>query len=221
MVVDKVLDDSRVDGQATAKTRARYQRLSAFYDVMEASSEKRFSPWRLKLWHMATGPRILEAGVGTGKNMPYWPTGALITAIDLTPGMLNRAQQRAKTLGVAAELQLGDIQALDFPDESFDTVVSSCVFCSVPNPKKGLSELRRVLRPGGEVLLLEHVRSANRLLGAFMDALNPLVVRMMGANINRHTVENVLAAGLRVDQVEDLDRMGIFKLIVARRDIGD
>jgi len=195
--------------------------MSKYYDLMQAGGEKRFGPWRRQMWAMVRGPRVLEVGVGTGRNMDYWPEGVQMTAVDLTPGMLVFARQHAQTLGIAADLRLGDIQALDFPDKSFDTIVGTCVFCSVPDPVMGLSELERVLRPGGEVLLLEHVRSEKRVLGALMDALNPLVVRVMGANINRHTVENVRAAGLTIERVDDLDHVGIFKLIVARRGTHD
>src|SRR5450759_2427618 len=100
---------------------------------------------------MARGPRILEIGVGTGKNMPYWPSDAQMTAIDLTPGMLDIARQHAKNLDVSADLRLGDAQALDFPDASFDTIVATFVFCSVPDPVLGLRELSRVVQPNGQV----------------------------------------------------------------------
>ncbi len=200
----------------TATTRARYQRISPFYDFMEVLPEKRYIPWRGRLWSLVTGPRVLEVGVGTGKNMPFYPPEMEITAIDLTPGMLERAVKRADGLKLAVDLRLGDVQDLEFPDDTFDTVISTCVFCSVPDPILGLKEVLRVTKPGGQALFIEHVRSEKPLLGALMDLVNPLVVRMMGPNINRRTVQNVQSAGLGVGQVENLGIGDIFKLIVAR-----
>jgi len=95
-----------VDEHATALTRARYQRLSAIYDLMEGMSEARYRPWREKLWALAKGPRVLEVGVGTGKNMPYWPKDAQMTGIDLTPGMLEIAHRRANRLGAMGAEEL-------------------------------------------------------------------------------------------------------------------
>ena len=109
-----------------------------------------------------------------------------------------------------------DAQALTFPSDTFDTVVATFVFCSVPDPVIGLRELGRVRKPEGEIRLLEHMRARNEALGRLMDIANPLVVRTKGANINRRTVENVEKAGLETEGAEDLSVQGIFKLIVAK-----
>ena len=206
-----------VDRTATEKTRARYQRIAPYYDTMELMAEGRMAAWREQLWSLVEGPRVLEVGVGTGKNMPYYPEHVQVTAIDLTPGMVERARHKAEQLGREVDLQLGDAQELDFANETFDEVVSTCVFCSVPNPILGLGELARVTRPGGHLLMVEHVRAANELLGTVMDLVNPIAVRMMGANINRQTVENVARSPWEIERVEELGMGGIFKLIVARK----
>lgn len=205
------------DPRATEATRRRYQRIAPLYNLMEILPERHYGPWRERLWSMVEGPEILEVGVGTGKNMDYYRAGWKITAIDLTPGMLERASHYAAQRSLEVELHLMDVQALAFPDASFDTVIATCVFCSVPDPLLGLYEVLRVTRPGGKVLLMEHVRSEKRLVGALMDIINPIVLQMMGPNINRRTVDNVDRAGLRIESIENIGFGDIFKLIVARR----
>jgi phosphatidylethanolamine/phosphatidyl-N-methylethanolamine N-methyltransferase len=205
------------EDKATSIARGRYDRNAPFYDLMEGFIEEaRFKQWRPLLWSKVEGTRILEVGVGTGKNFPYYPAGAEITAIDFSDKMLERAKVKAISRDVNLHLQQMDVQSLEFQDNTFDTMIASCVFCSVPNPLRGLMEIERVCKPGGKVLLLEHVLSANRILAMFMNLANPLTVRMMGPNINRRTVENVMKSGLIVENVTDL-WLGIFKLIEARK----
>jgi ubiquinone/menaquinone biosynthesis C-methylase UbiE len=120
-------------------------------------------------------------------------------------------------LDIDVTLHLGDVQALDFEDNSFDECVATFVFCSVPDPGLGLRELMRVVRSGGRLFLLEHMRAGNEAVGLIMDALNPLTVRMTGANINRRTVENVHESDWKLEQVENVGMKGVFKMLVASK----
>jgi ubiquinone/menaquinone biosynthesis C-methylase UbiE len=186
-------------------TRNRYNRIAFFYDLMEAPLERlRFASWRPMVRDRIKCSKALEVGVGTGKNLDYYPDGVEVTAIDLSPRMLKRAQKRAGLLGLDVRLLEMDAQCLAFPDNCFDTVFASFVFCSVPDPVQGLRELRRVCKPDGRLLLLEHMRPDNELLGILFDALNPLIVRMMGANINRRTIENIKMAGWHIQTEQNL-----------------
>jgi ubiquinone/menaquinone biosynthesis C-methylase UbiE len=186
-------------------TRKRYNRIAFFYDLMDAPLEYlRFASWRPMIRDRIKGRNALEVGVGTGKNLDYYPDDIEITAIDLSPRMLARARRRVGMLGLNVRLLEMDAQCLAFPDNCFDTVFATFVFCSVPDPVQGLRELRRVCKPNGRLLLLEHVRPGNGLLGILFDLINPLIVRMMGANINRRTVDNIKAAGWHIQTAQNL-----------------
>ena len=176
--------------------KRRYNRIAPFYDVLEGILEKLFfKRWRKILWKKVNGEHILEVGVGTGKNFPYYPTDAHITALDFSEDMLEQAKKKRRRNTMQIELELMDVQSLCYADNSFDTVIATFVFCSVPLPIKGLQELHRVCNPGGQVLLLEHVLSSKPFMAKMMHFMNPLVVSLIGANINRKTVKNVQACG--------------------------
>lgn len=196
--------------------RKRYDRAAKYYDAIENMMEKKwFSQWRKLLFSHVKGPKVLEVGVGTGKNMPYYSQDWEIVAIDFSPKMLEKAKERAAKLNLQVDLRLMDVQHLEFSDNSFDTVVTACVFCSVPDPILGLKEIRRVLKSDGLLVMLEHVRSKKEPIGTIMDILNPLVVGIYGANINRNTVENVKKAGFEIVEEKNL-LSDIVKLIIAK-----
>lgn len=174
--------------------RRRYDRLAPWFDSMQGFMEGFFfRKLRKKLWLEAAGMHILEVGVGTGKNFNFYPEDARITAIDFSPKMLEQARKKSNRKQIIVDLNLMDIQSIEYADNSFDTVVASFVFCSVANPRKGLKELYRVLKPGGQLLLLEHVLSRRKSVAFIMNSINPLVFRLFGANINRQTIKIVQA----------------------------
>lgn len=167
--------------------------------------------YRSRLIAEVEGARVLEVGVGTGRNLSLYPDAVQVDAIDFSPRMLERAQRRPPRANV--RLALMDVQELAWPSETFDTVVSTCVFCSVPDALKGLQEMRRVLRAGGRALFLEHVRPGTPWLAALFDWLDPFVSRR-GPHINRRTMETIRAAGFVVEREENL-MSDVLKLVVA------
>lgn len=202
----------------TSRTiRRRYSRIAPLYDLMEAPMEQGVSGWRRQIMEEVRG-RVLEVGVGTGKNLPHYPPERQVVGIDFSRQMLRRTREKVPEAeeGVRVDLIEMDAEALAFPDRTFDTVLTSCVFCSVPDADAGLEEIHRVLRPGGRLVMLEHVRSEKPLLGPLMDLLNPIPVTIYGANINRRTVERVEEAGFELLEVTDL-WLDIFKKILAVR----
>jgi ubiquinone/menaquinone biosynthesis C-methylase UbiE len=193
----------------------KYDSISRFYDFFELPMELLFfKRWRrLAISRLKSG-RVLEVGVGTGKNLPYYDSSFEIYGIDISEKMLLKAKKRAKRLNISLKIYKMDVQNLEFPDNYFDGEFSTFVFCSVPDPIAGLSELMRVLKKDGIAVFLEHVRPKG-LLGLIFDFFNPISVRLIGVNINRNTVENIKEAGFEILEENDL-LFDVFKLIVAK-----
>ena len=183
------------------KTNHYYDRNAAVYDKVLSPVQKTLSKWRRRLLKDAHG-KTLEIGIGTGKSLSDYPKGVLITGIDSSENMLKYARKRANGYNNIEELLIMDAENLMFPDNTFDTVVSSCVFCSINNPVKALSEIKRVCKITGTVYLLEHVRSKNKVIGKIMDILNPISFALYGDNINRQTYDNLIEAGFEASQIE-------------------
>ena len=198
----------------TEKIIKRYDRVSRFYDIFEQPMEiMALKRWRREVTQDLNG-RVLEVGVGTGKNIPYYPDDIDIIAIDFSDKMLSKAKERVKKLNTKVELIQMDVQDMDFPDNAFDMVFTTCVFCSVPDPVKGLQEIKRVCKPGGKIILIEHVRSEIKVMGLVMDLFNPLTVNLYGANINRRTVDNIKKAGFNRIEVTNLTGDIVKKIVI-------
>ncbi len=175
------------------KIQKRYNRIARVYDILESPMEMRFSKWREELLKEA-GDKTLEVGIGTGKNIPYYPEDVELTGIDFSERMIEIAHKKAKDKH-NVQLKVMNAEKMDFEDNAFDTVVTSCVYCSVPDPVQGLKEMKRVCKPNGKILMLEHVRSNHKIIGKVMDIFNPIPLYIYGANINRRTYDNLLKAG--------------------------
>jgi len=156
------------------------------------------------------GGRLLEIGAGTGLNFPYYPRGAHGAATEPSREMLRLARAKPRPAGV--RLVQNSAEALPFADDTFDAAFATLVFCSVVSPPQAFAELRRVVREGGRVVLLEHVRPPG-LLGFVFDAISRLTVRLCGDHFNRRTAEAASRAGLRIISVEP-HALGIIQLIV-------
>ncbi|HEY5527020.1 MAG TPA: methyltransferase domain-containing protein [Candidatus Anoxymicrobiaceae bacterium] len=198
----------------------RYDRVAWRYDFLESPMEKMFFSKLRKEMLVGVRGKVLDVGIGTGKNLSYYPTGVELIGIDISPKMLEKARRRADTLGSEVDLRVMDVENLEFADSTFDFIVVTFVFCSATDPVKGLRELARVVKDDGTILLLEHVRSENEVIGKLMDWLNPIARWLFGPNINRQTLANVEAAGLEVVSVESKGPK-ILKKIVARHPIAN
>jgi ubiquinone/menaquinone biosynthesis C-methylase UbiE len=184
------------------RLRDKWDRASRTYDRVTRSDEFRFASAKRKLFERMQG-RCLMLATGTGNDFRHFPRGLVVTAIDISPAMLERARERARAYEGRLDLVRTDARQLPFADRSFDSVVAVCTFCSVPDPVRGLCELRRVLKPGDRLLLFEHVRSRLTPLAIMQDLMTPLT-RRIGPDMNRDTVANAERAGFRVVREENV-----------------
>lgn len=212
-------DQGKLDPRTDNET-ARVRRL---WDKMAPRFDKRVSFWERNLFKdgrewvcsQATGD-VLEIAIGTGRNLRYYPPGARVTGIELSPRMVEIAQQRARALGVEVDLRIGDAQQLDLDDDTFDTVVCTLSLCSIPNDVRAVAEMWRVLRPGGRVLLLEHVRSRSPVVRAIQWVLERVTLPLEGDHQLRKPLKHLRAQGFEIEKVERYG-WGIVERTVARK----
>lgn len=178
-----------------------YDGLAHRYDRME-----RLINWlvRRRRRQMTTDVRgrVLEVAVGTGANLPFYSPEAQVTGLDLSPAMLAHARAKARRLGRQVELLVGDAETLPFPDATFDTVLSSFSSCTFPDPVRAMSEMTRVCRPGGQVVLLEHTLARNAIIRRVQNWVTPWTVRRVCCHQNRDVLAMAVRAGLDIQRVE-------------------
>jgi ubiquinone/menaquinone biosynthesis C-methylase UbiE len=202
--------------QETERVRAIQDKEAPRYDRRISFFEKiLFAGGREWVCSRADGD-VLELAAGTGRNLPHYPDGVRLTAIELSPEMMAIARQRAAEVGREVDQRLGDAQALEFQSDSFDTVVITLGLCTIPDPRQAISEAHRVLRPGARLLLLEHVRSPHLLVRTVQRLLDPLAVRFAADHLMREPLEYLGAEGFEVERVER-SKWGIVERVMARK----
>ena len=199
----------------TERVRHYYEKTAHRYDEYVGYFEKLLvGDGRQWVCDQARG-EVLEIAIGTGRNLPYYPSDVRLTGIDLTPSMLELARRGANMLGREVDLRLGDAQSLDLPDSRFDTVVATLALSSIPDVRRTVAEARRVLRPGGRLLLLEHVRSPLLPVRLLQRLFDPLFVLCYGDHLLREPLDHLVVEGFVVDCVER-SKVGLIERLVAR-----
>jgi ubiquinone/menaquinone biosynthesis C-methylase UbiE len=188
----------------TARQKQVWDKAAPGYDEQIAFFEKiQFAGGREWLGARARG-RVLEVAIGTGRSLPHYPADASITGIELSSAMLAIARQRAANLGREVDLRDGDAEQLPFDDASFDTVVCALSLCTIPSPVAALDEMRRVLTPGGRLLLLDHTGSTWPPLYAAQWLAERVTIRTVGEHFTRRQLPLVQAAGFQIVESERL-----------------
>lgn len=198
-------------------TQRKWDAASRTFDWFTFADDRRLGPHKRRLFAKLQG-QTLAVAAGTGNDFKCFPPDQRIVAIDISPKMLERAARKATAYQGTIELRQMDVCQLEFADNTFDTVATVCTFCSVPRPIIGLRELYRVLRPGGQILMFEHVRSNIGPFGILLDVMTPLS-RLVGPDLNRNTVVNMQKAGFRLRREENV-YLDIIKIIEGVKPLG-
>ncbi|TMR88370.1 class I SAM-dependent methyltransferase [Nonomuraea basaltis] len=204
-------------------SKARDERLRRYWDKHAASYDRQmayfdrilFGDTRSWICGQASGDTI-EIAIGTGMNLPLYPEGVRLTGVEWSPAMLDLARRRASALGIKADLREGDAQALDFPAAGFDTVVCTFSLCAIPDDRRAIAEMARVLRPGGLLLLADHVAASAWPVRAAQRLLEVVTVPMGGEHFLRRPIEQLPEHGLTVER-HDRFKLGIVERLAARK----
>jgi ubiquinone/menaquinone biosynthesis C-methylase UbiE len=207
-------------GQVSDK---RAQRLRRYWDKHARNYDNQMAFWERRLFadgrswvcSQATGD-VLEVAIGTGRNLGYYPAAVRLTGIEFSPAMLELARRHADQLGRKVDLRLGDAQALELPEASFDTVVCTLSLCAIPDERRAVAEMKRVLRPGGQLLLLDHVAGGPRWVRAIQWLLELVTRPLGGEHLRRRPLLHVQAEGFQIDRRER-SKLGIVERLTARK----
>jgi ubiquinone/menaquinone biosynthesis C-methylase UbiE len=199
------------------------ERLRRYWDKHAPSYDKQmgvfdrylFADSRDWICTKATGT-TLEVAVGTGLNLTHYPDDVTLTGLEWSPAMLEIARRRADQLGRAVDLIQGDAQQLEFPDATFDTVVCTFSLCAIPDDRQAVHEMTRVLRPGGLLLLADHVEAAARAGRALQRLLEMVTVPLGGEHFRRRPIRHVEALGYTIE-AHDRFKAGIVERLAARK----
>jgi demethylmenaquinone methyltransferase/2-methoxy-6-polyprenyl-1,4-benzoquinol methylase len=200
---------------STMSAVSKYNRIAPIYELIDLPLELFFfRKWRKEALSGLSG-KILEIGVGSGRNLKYYPAGCSVTGIDASEGMLEKAREKAREMK-NVNLLLMDAEHLEFPDSSFDYVITTFVLCTIPDPVKALKEMRRVLKPSGELISLEHMHSSNPIIDLFEHLIDPFLFYLLGDHTTRHTARNIEEAGFKIKEAKKLAFKDVFRKIRAK-----
>jgi len=215
---DRLEDTMSTARDQTAKVLRAWEKTASSYDKQITFLETNWLRGGREWLAARAQGRVLEVAIGTGRNLPFYPTDATLTGIDLSPAMLAIARKRATDLGREVDLHTGDAQALPFDDESFDTVVCALSLCTIPDPATAIAEMKRVLAAGGRLLLLDHIGSTWVPIYAAQWLLEQITIRTAGEHFTRRPLLLVKKAGFELVEVQRL-KAGTVERILARKPV--
>jgi ubiquinone/menaquinone biosynthesis C-methylase UbiE len=214
-----------VDDEDMSAPKAKTERWRKYWDKHSKSYDREMAFFDRKLFGdsrdwvctQAVGS-VLEVAIGTGLNLAHYPPDVALTGIEFSPSMLEFARERASSLSREIDLREGDAQQLDFPDASFDTVVCTFSLCAIPDERKAVAEMQRVLKPGGLLLLADHIRSSAWLARVAQRLLEVATVPLQGEHFLRRPLTVVEEAGMTVEQRERF-KLGLVERLAARKPV--
>ena len=194
---------------------SKYNRIAPIYEFIDLPLEfPYFRKWRKEALSGLNG-KVLEVGIGTGRNLKHYPLSCSVTGIDNSKEMLERAREKVKGMK-NINLLLMDAEHLEFPNNSFDYVFTTFVLCTISDPLKALKEIRRVLKSSGELIVLEHMQSSDPLIARLEELINPFMFFLLGDHMNRDTVKDIEEAGFAIQEEKNLAFKDVFRKIRAR-----